>query len=309
MSELAVSPIETSRSLAREGGDSARPLWLEELARRCAVHNKTNGPANMSLTTLESPNDRLVCVRVREAGNLLPRQFEEATVAAYGAIAKELATAPARHPVRFWNYIPDIHCVCDDGLDRYMIFNAGRFEAFRRWLGPENLCQLPTATSIGHSGADLIIEALATDVEGIAVDNPRQIPPVQYSRRYGPRPPCFARATLVRSRAPRLLVGGTASVVGERSVHHRDLSAQIDETLTNLHSLLASSGLCQPRVFSDLRIFHRRPGDVGAIAKAVRRRFLDSTRIEFMRADLCRRELLVEIEGVVQTGVPGDSVG
>ena len=43
-------------------------------------------------------------------------------------------------PVRFWNYIPDIHCPCGrtpDGrpLDRYMVFNAGRYAACADWFG------------------------------------------------------------------------------------------------------------------------------------------------------------------------------
>jgi chorismate lyase / 3-hydroxybenzoate synthase len=298
MSPLAVTTIENPRS--GDGEVPARPLWLEEFAAECVVRKVVEYRSNIFLTTLESAHDRLVQARVRGAESLGRDQFEETTICAYGAIAEELAEAPARHPVRFWNLIPRIHRACEGGVDRYMNFNAGRYEAFRRWFGADNLDRLPTASGIGHDGDDLIIEVLATDVEGFAVDNPRQIPPVRYSRRYGPRPPCFARATLVRGRTPRLLVGGTASVVGEISMHDRDLTRQIEETLANLRSLLGSSGLDLPWKFSDLRVYHPRPDDAGAIAQAVRRGFPGSTRIELTRADLCRRELLVEIEGVAK---------
>ena len=44
---------------------------------------------------------------------------------------------------------------------------------------------------------DLMIDALSAASPGIAVENPRQIPSYRYARRYGPRPPCFARATLL----------------------------------------------------------------------------------------------------------------
>jgi chorismate lyase/3-hydroxybenzoate synthase len=309
MSRVAVRTLEKPRPGAWDGAGSVRPLWLQELAGGCVARPVLGRRSNLFITTLESAHDRLVQVRVRGAGALSPDQFEEATIFAYGAIAEELAESSARHPVRFWNYIPRIHRVCDDGLDRYMNFNAGRYEAFRRWFGPDNLDRLPTASGIGHDGEDLIIDVLATDVEGIAVDNPSQIPPVRYSRRYGPRPPCFARATLVRGRTTRLLVGGTASVVGEISVHHRDLTGQIEQTLKNLRSLLGSSGLGSQCEFSDLRVYHRRPGDAGAITRAVRRGFPASTRIELTRADLCRRELLVEMEGVVTPGVDGGVPG
>lgn len=302
MPELAISPNEIPRSGPLGGEASLRPLWLEQLAGRCAGRKLAEYPTNIQVTTLESASDRLVRARVRGAGELDSRPFKNATISAYSAIAKEMAAEPVRHPVRFWNYIPHIQLACDGGMDRYQIFNAGRYESFRRWFGPENLRRLPTATGIGHDGADLIIEALGTNVKGIAVDNPRQIPPVRYSRRYGPRPPCFSRATLVQGRTPRLLVGGTASVVGEISVHHCHLAAQIDETMRNLHCLLGSSGLGQLPWFSELRVYHRRLGDAEEIAQAVRHGFGASTRIELMRADLCRRELLVEIEGVAEAG-------
>jgi len=299
MSELAITPVVHPRCRTRKSGQCERPLWLAEVARQCNVRKVVERDAQMLMTTLESANDRLIHVRVRGATALSPSGFEAVTIQAYAAISEELAAAPARHPVRFWNYIPDIHRDCGGGVDRYMTFNAGRYEAFRRWFGPENMHRLPTASGIGHDGPDLVIEALATDVEGIAVDNPRQIPPVRYSRRYGVRPPCFARAMLVPGHAPRLLVGGTASVVGEISLHHRDLRGQIDETMKNLQVLLGSSGLATPHRFSELRVYHRRPGDAGTIEQAVRRSFGAGARIELTLAELCRRELLVEIEGVV----------
>ena len=44
---------------------------------------------------------------------------------------------------------------------------------------------------------------------GVAIENPRQTPSYHYSRRYGPRPPCFARATRFGS----LLFIGTPEIV------------------------------------------------------------------------------------------------
>ena len=75
----------------------------------------------------ESPAFTLVTVRMAGASSLDPHAFEACTRDAYTAIAARLRAAAARHPVRFWNYIPDIHRPCGEGLDRYMCFNAGRF--------------------------------------------------------------------------------------------------------------------------------------------------------------------------------------
>jgi chorismate lyase/3-hydroxybenzoate synthase len=140
------------------------------------------------------------------------------------------------------------------------------------------------------------------------VENPRQRPSYIYSRRYGPRPPCFSRATMIPARGgepARLLVGGTASVVGEDSMHAGNLAAQIDETLRNLASLVAaaggaagnSRGLKALRRFTELRIYRPRAGDDKQIDQTVAAHFPQS-RTEYVSADLCRKELLVEIEGV-----------
>src|SRR6185503_5831087 len=94
---------------------------------------------------------------------------------------------------------------------------------------------LPAASAVGIAGPDLVIDCLASASGGAPVENPRQIAPWQYSRRYGPKPPCFARGTVTRLNDRRmLLIGGTASIVGEESRHPGDLTAQVGELLINL---------------------------------------------------------------------------
>jgi enamine deaminase RidA (YjgF/YER057c/UK114 family) len=165
---------------------------------------------------------------------------------------------------------------------------------------------LPTATAVGHDGSDLVIDALASVSHGTAVENPRQIPSYRYARRYGPRPPWFSRATLLpgtQGRPDEILVGGTASVVGQDSAHPHDLDAQIRETLANLSGLIRSvfsvaDSAAILRNFKELRVYYPRPGDEAIIRDAIAAAFPAVSSPEFIRADLCRRELLVEIEGV-----------
>lgn len=247
----------------------------------------------------------LVSVRIDGAASLSAVDFERATAEAYLAIAGVLDDVPAGHPVRFWNFIPGIHAAsnADASVDRYMIFNAGRYAACKQWLGGEDAFArlLATASGVGHTGDDLVIHALAADTAGVAVENPRQVPAYRYSRRYGPCPPCFARATRVRLRGvDRVLIGGTASVRGEESVHVGDLRRQVAETLDNLAALLqAATGdeAAGPHLLSDVRIYHVRPEDQAAI-DAVAKRAFPAAAIEYVRADICRQDLLVEIEGV-----------
>ncbi|MGA2229795.1 MAG: hypothetical protein ABSH22_02620 [Tepidisphaeraceae bacterium] len=284
---------------AAEVDSPPRPAWLEESIRRCEGRWIEGSTGGLKLCVFESTGHRVIRARIENADALNDDEFQAATIAAYGDIARELRAAPAHHVVRMWNYIPDIHRPCQNGLDRYMVFNAGRFKACQAWLGNNGNGgfeeQLPTASGVGHAGDDLVIDALGMPFKGLAVENPRQTPAYQYSAHYGPRPPCFARAMITPpfgSRPARLLVGGTASVRGEQSVHAADLAAQIKETLENLASLLRAA----------LRVYHPRIGDGAAILRSLRQRFAKRTRIEFMTATLCRKELLVEIEGVASGG-------
>lgn len=254
----------------------------------------------------------LVSVRIAEAARLAPEEFERLTAEAYAYIASELRDKPARHPVRFWNYIPGIHRPAGERLDRYMVFNAGRFKACSDWFGgPESFDRLlATASGVGHAGDDLVIHALASAEPGVAVENPRQVPPYKYSRRFGPRPPCFARAMVLAPRSGRrmILIGGTASIVGEESIHVGDLAGQTRETLVNLDALIRHAtevaGCAAPvnalRTFTDLRVYHTRPADRVALEGLVGAAVGDSCHVEYIPADLCRAELMVEIEGVAE---------
>ncbi|MEM6454259.1 MAG: pteridine-dependent deoxygenase, partial [Acidobacteriota bacterium] len=147
---------------------------------------------------------------------------------------------------------------------------------------------------------------------GRPVENPRQRPAYRYSPRYGPLPPCFARATIVDAPStaagnddPRawLLVGGTASVRGELSVHEGDLGAQLEETFHNLDHLLraavAETGARGGR-YVDLRVYHLDPVAAPPLRAAVHSAYPTLEGLETVRADICRRELLVEIEGVAR---------
>ena len=189
---------------------------------------------------------------------------------------------------------------------------------------------MPTASAVGIGSGGLAIHVLGGRDAGLPVENPRQVPAYRYSARYGPIPPCFARGTIVRGLparagdvpdAPALLVGGTASIVGENSLHDRDARQQALETFENLAELVAAArrqigangdgsggrggrdaGHDAPRAafdaFTELRVYIVRDVDAPLLREMVTERFGRTARIEFAQADLCRRELLVEIEGL-----------
>jgi chorismate lyase / 3-hydroxybenzoate synthase len=97
------------------------------------------------------------------------------------------------------------------------------------------------------------------------------------------------------------LISGTASIVGHVSQHPGDPLAQLDETLRNLNVLIErasqhrSSGANVPML---LKVYVRDPAHVDTIAARVRAAFPNDPAI-FLAADICRRELLLEIECVL----------
>jgi enamine deaminase RidA (YjgF/YER057c/UK114 family) len=121
-------------------------------------------------------------------------------------------------------------------------------------------------------------------------------------------PPCFSRATIATVAGRRLLlIGGTASIVGEDSQHRSDVEAQLAETLTNLEALIAAAhGDAEPSgspltQLIDLRAYIARAEDAPRIRAVLAERCPCAARIDLAIARVCRPELLVEIEGVAET--------
>ncbi len=285
--------------------DLAAPAWASELLS--AAPAQADQRDGVELAVQSTAGASLITARIRKAVDLNAADFEQKTVQAYSLIRQALAQLPAAEPVRFWNHLPIIHQPMDTGRDRYMVFNAGRFRAFTDWFGgpDEWAAHVATASGVGHRGADFVIHCLAATQRGHAVENPRQIPSFRYSKRYGPLPPCFARATIVENLLPAgpvVLVGGTASICGERTVHEDELDAQFGETLANLSSLVTAAGVSADplKAFSTVRIYYPRADDAAAIEAAAIAAFTAAEQLQLIQADLCRSELRVEIEGIAQ---------
>ena len=86
-------------------------------------------------------------------------------------------------------------------------------------------------------------------------------------------------------------------MVGHASAHHNNLDAQLDETLTNLEALLASAGMAASfDTHSPLKAYVRRPSDAPLVRDFLQRR-LPGVPVLLLHGDICRSELLVEIDG------------
>src|SRR3954471_15469504 len=221
---MSAKPQATYESLKKPAAEARDvllpPGWAMELVRGATNSSEHSANGEPVVDLLDAGEFALASARIAGAVEMGADALQRRVTEVYGAIAARIRHLDAKYPVRLWNHIPSIHGRMDDRRDRYMVFNAGRYEAFSNWYGgPEGFDQdIATASGVGHNGADLVVHCLSARTPGIAVANPRQINPHRYSARYGPLPPCFARATVLE--APGLvLVAGTASIRGEDSLH------------------------------------------------------------------------------------------
>lgn len=214
---------------------------------------------------------------------------------AYRLLTGFVAASTTPHLLRLWNYLDAINLGAGDA-ERYRLFCAGRARGMHARYG----LRYPAATAIGRQDGVRVLQVygLAARAPGTPVENPRQVSAWRYPREYGPTAPTFARGML--DTPAQLLISGTAAVVGHASCHRDDLTAQIDETLANLDSLVQAAGAAD-RPFgphSFLKAYVRDHADAPFIAQAVQTRLPALGDLLLLGGDICRRELLVEIDGV-----------
>jgi len=212
---------------------------------------------------------------------------------AYQALRRLVEGRAERHVLRIWNYLEAINRGEGDA-ERYKQFCEGRANGMGAFFAEG----FPAATAIGHHGpaGRLQVYLLACDQPGERIENPRQVSAWCYPRQYGRTPPSFARAMLLPAQ-DALAISGTAAVVGHASAHEDDLHAQLEETFTNLEALLARGRLAPGfDTQSPLKAYVRHPADAAQVREFITRR-LPGVPVLLLHGDICRSELLVEIDG------------
>ena len=282
------------------------PAWVLDVLAG-GGRDSTSGAAPQRLGLVDvTPRGDLARVTTRIPSAVLLSADELSLVVAerYAQIGEVLFSL-GKQAIRIWNYIPDIVHPLAPGVDRYMAFNRGRHAAYLGSAGNSQRIAgtLPSASAVGIGGQDLVIDLLASSAGGTPVENPRQVASWRYSRRYGPKPPCFARGTRTTiDGRPVLLLAGTASIVGEESQHPDNARAQLLETLRNIESLILTAGAASAeplQLLEDVRVYVVNAADAPLIERELQA-LCAAARVEAVLARLCRPELLVEIEGVVR---------
>ena len=249
------------------------------------------------LVTARSEDVMFGCVQLK-----LDCRLDIASSHAYGRIFDFIDRRGYGHLLRVWNYIP--HITGDaEGLERYARFNVGRHEAFAthgRVIGKDT----PAACALGSRGNHLVVYFLAAKQAGQPVENPRQTSAYRYPPQYGPRSPTFSRAMLMPTAGkPVLFVSGTASVVGHATLHVGNTLAQVRETIANLRAVIDQAqlgGLDGGGVNAHLllKTYLRYPHDLSMVRNCLVQAFGAAASALYLQADICRKDLLLEVEAV-----------
>ncbi len=219
--------------------------------------------------------------------------------------------------IRQWNYIENItSSKCGDT-------NYNKFNIFRRkYYETAEIVELPAATGIGCNGRSLI-EMLCITGEGAkaySIENPKQTPAYKYSENVYLQDdksqfnnPLFSRAKLLINNVDEdfFFISGTASIFGEDSKSENNLKVQFDNTMSNIRELLncellSSSTKISPAYtdnfrINSMRVYIKNQNDYAEIIELINKEKLENEPL-ILQADLCRDELLVEIEATAEIG-------
>jgi chorismate lyase/3-hydroxybenzoate synthase len=210
----------------------------------------------------------------------------------YDAIVSAARREGFPNLLRVWNHVRGINAI-EGELERYQSFCRGRHDAFAAH-GYGLRADLPAASAVGMNGGSLATYFVASRTAAEQVENPRQVSAYDYPREYGPRSPSFSRATVAGS---LVFISGTASIVGHESRHHGDVDAQLDETVENLEKIAAVSGATLANIIA-LKVYVRDRANSERIAERLAKRI--AAPAIYVEADVCRAELMLEIEAVAR---------
>ena len=228
--------------------------------------------------------------------------LRRATDAGYRQLFAALETLGFPYPLRIWNFLSEINGASGDG-ERYWHFNGARQDVFLG-LNRSIAGSVPAASAVGVGPASpLTVYCIASARAPIALENPRQISAWDYPAQYGPRSPTFARACIADDAARTLFISGTASIVGHASAHAGDQCEQTREVLRNIRALINTANqriggarYALERLY--YKVYVRRAEHQPSIERELRRAVGAAARVLYLQADICRHDLLVEIEAV-----------
>ena len=287
---LAEAPRERAAS-ERPGTQAGGPL----LGRGTGKVVEFAGARYIYLSAITGVDERGELV---EGGEAQARQMFENARALLEANGSNFS-----HAVRTWVYLPHI-------LQWYREFNAARTAAYERFgvFDESSPGTLPGSTGIQGAGVtpaqclmDLVaVEALAGEALAVSrISNPRQSEATSYGS-------SFSRAVEVSHAGVSCLnISGTASINerGETS-YVNDLEGQIFDTMLNVGALLQLRGTGWEDVCVATAFF-KKAEYIPAFDRVLRTLGVPRFPVVPAIADVCRPELLFELEATAVYTAPG----
>lgn len=220
--------------------------------------------------------------------------------------------------VRTWLYLGDI--VGPEGeTQRYKELNRARTDFFEDIHfsvrnAPIDLGRpmYPASTGIGTGSRDILMSCIALTgshpgLRVIPLENPQQTAAADYEPVYSLKSPKFARAmAVVAGTCATIFVSGTASILQSTTMWDNDMEGQTWQTIDNIRALISEENLAAHGLpglgatLDDLaivRVYVKRQEDY-KVAKDVCDVRLGEVPTIFAIADVCRPDLLVEIEAI-----------
>ena len=228
--------------------------------------------------------------------------IDKATESAYTQIFKMTETMGFPYLLRTWNYIPHITKISAGENNNYQLFCSGRAYAYNNF--PRDHIY-PAATVVGTQGKEIKSYCIASKTPGLGVENPQQVSAFLYPPEYSKDPPLFSRALIHRNDTQEIIfVSGTASILGHSTLHEGDVLKQLEVCVDNIRRLIktaANENQCSAINLADmtqLKVYVKNPGDFTSVRNHLKRIIGGISTTCFIQADLCRDNLLVEIEAL-----------
>lgn len=216
--------------------------------------------------------------------------------------------------IRQWNYVGDI-LRTNEKYQNYQLFNEVRSDFYEKLRTVEGF---PAATGVGslYGGFFLDFHAVraGAGTRIIPLDNPDQVNAFEYDNEVlvgidtegtkSKKPPKFERALIMTCMEETILyVSGTASIKGQDTTGINDVARQTEITVDNISNLAdierirkltGRQDLCTLKLLNH-RVYIKDRGDFETVKQECGKIYtLDSG--AFVEADICRNDLLVEIE-------------
>lgn len=252
------------------------------------------------------------------------------SLSAFQRMQQRLAAAGAGFDqvARTWLYVNQITSE-EEGRQRYHEMNRARTDFYRDIRfgakaraanAPEKI--YPASTGIGTRGTHITMSCMAldsqrTDVFLMPLENPQQTSAYDYQTKYSPQSPKFSRAmAVVQGHFVATLVSGTASIVNSKTCHPGDIVRQTAQTIENIERLIAPENFALHGLpgagatlkdIAKLRVYVKRNEDYERCREVCESR-LPRVPAIYLQADICRPDLLVEIEAVAFSTFPSTGV-